>query len=309
MAVVAKNKGAIRLIIGSHVSMSGKDMLLGASKEALSYGANTFMIYTGAPQNTRRKPIEELNIMDGHLHMKENGLSNIVVHAPYIINIANTEKPATFRLGVDFLQSEIERTAALEATQIVLHPGAHVGAGAERGIAKIIEGLNEVLSQDYPVQIALETMAGKGSECGRTFEELAQIIDGVTNNERLSVCFDTCHVHDAGYDIVNDFDGVLEQFDRIVGIDRIKVLHINDSKNVCGAAKDRHENIGFGHIGFEALKYVVHHEQLMHIPKILETPFVALNSDAKKKTAPYKVEIDMLRSGQFQPESIEALRV
>ncbi|CAM5252293.1 putative endonuclease 4 OS=Lysinibacillus sphaericus OX=1421 GN=nfo PE=3 SV=1 [Lysinibacillus sphaericus] len=254
------------MLLGSHVSMSGKVMLLGSSKEALSYGANTFMIYTGAPQNTRRKSIET-NIMNGLLHMKEHGMTNIVVHAPYIINIANTEKPETFRLGVDFLQSEIERTAALEATQIVLHPGAHVGAGADAGIAKIIEGLNEVLSQDYPVQIALETMAGKGTECGRSFEELAKIIDGVTHNERLSVCFDTCHTHDAGYNIVEDFDGVLNEFDKIIGVDRIKVLHINDSKNVRGAGKDRHENIGFGHIGFDALKYVVHHPQLMAVPK------------------------------------------
>ena len=296
------------MLLGSHVSMSGKEMLLGSSKEALSYGANTFMIYTGAPQNTRRKPIADLNIMNGLLHMKENGMSTIVVHAPYIINIANTEKPETFRLGVDFLQSEIERTAALEATQIVLHPGAHVGAGADAGIAKIIEGLNEVLSQDFPVQIALETMAGKGTECGRSFDELAKIIDGVTHNERLSVCFDTCHTHDAGYNIVEDFDGVLNEFDKTVGIDRIKVLHINDSKNVRGAGKDRHENIGFGHIGFDALHKIVHHPQLMAVPKILETPFVALNSDAKSKSAPYKIEIDMLRSGEFQPELIDALR-
>lgn len=296
------------MLLGSHVSMSGKEMLLGSSKEALSYGANTFMIYTGAPQNTRRKSIADLNIMNGLLHMKEHGMTNIVVHAPYIINIANTEKPETFRLGVDFLQTEIERTAALEATQIVLHPGAHVGAGADAGIAKIIEGLNEVLSQDYPVQIALETMAGKGTECGRSFEELAKIIDGVTHNERLSVCFDTCHTHDAGYNIVEDFDGVLNEFDKLIGVDRIKVLHINDSKNVRGAGKDRHENIGFGHIGFDALKYIVHHPQLMEIPKILETPFVALNSDAKSKSAPYKHEIEMLRNGEFKPELIDALR-
>lgn len=296
------------MLLGSHVSMSGKEMLLGSSKEALSYGANTFMIYTGAPQNTRRKAIADLNIMNGLLHMKEHGMTNIVVHAPYIINIGNTEKTETFRLGVDFLQSEIERTAALEATQIVLHPGAHVGAGADAGIAKIIEGLNEVLSQDYPVQIALETMAGKGTECGRSFEELAKIIDGVTNNERLSICFDTCHTHDAGYNIVEDFDGVLNEFDKIIGVERIKVLHINDSKNVRGAGKDRHENIGFGHIGFDALNYVVHHPQLMDVPKILETPFVPLKSDAKSKVAPYKVEIDMLRSGTFKPEHIEALK-
>lgn len=294
------------MLLGSHVSMSGKKMLLGASEEALSYGANTFMIYTGAPQNTRRKPIAELNVMNGLLHMKEHGLSNIVVHAPYIINLGNTTKPETFQLGVDFLQEEIKRTAALEATQIVLHPGAHVGAGADAGIAKIVEGLNEVLSQEYPVQIALETMAGKGSEIGRTFDELARIIDGVTNNERLSVCLDTCHVHDAGYNIVEDFDGVLNEFDQIIGLDRLKVLHINDSKNVRGAAKDRHENIGFGEIGFEALKYIVHHDQLTQIPKILETPFVG--TDAKNKKAPYKIEIAMLRDGQFQPELLDALR-
>lgn len=294
------------MLLGSHVSMSGKEMLLGSSKEAASYGANTFMIYTGAPQNTRRKPIEELNIEAGIAHMKENGMSNIVVHAPYIINLGNTTKPETFALGVEFLQKEIERTANIGATQIVLHPGAHVGAGADAGSARIIEGLNEVLATDFPVQIALETMAGKGSECGRSFDELAQIINGVVNNHRLSICMDTCHIHDAGYNIVDDFDGVLNEFDKIIGIDRLKVIHINDSKNVCGAAKDRHENIGFGEIGFETLQYIVHHPQLMELPKILETPFVGV--DAKSKEAPYKYEIEMLRNKQFNPEAIDALR-
>ncbi|MED3661554.1 deoxyribonuclease IV [Ureibacillus sp. FSL K6-8385] len=294
------------MLIGSHVSMSGKKMLLAASEEAASYGATTFMIYTGAPQNTRRKSIEELNIEAGLKHMKEHGISNIVVHAPYIINIANTVKPEVFALGVEFLQKEIERTEAIGATQIVLHPGSHVGAGEEKGIKKIIEGLNEVLSGDSPVQIALETMAGKGSECGKTFEEIARIIDGVTNNERLSVCFDTCHTHDAGYNIVEDFDGVLEEFDKIIGIGRIKVVHINDSKNERGARKDRHENIGFGHIGFEVLNYIVHHEAFKDIPKILETPWVG--PDSKNKKPPYKEEIDMLKTGEFHPEWIEALR-
>ncbi|AQX53722.1 deoxyribonuclease IV [Priestia flexa] len=288
------------LKIGSHVSMSGKKMLLGASEEAVSYGANTFMIYTGAPQNTRRKKIEELNIEAGLQHMKENGIDNIVVHAPYIINIGNTTNPATFELGVEFLTSEIQRTHALGARQIVLHPGAHVGAGAETGIKQIISGLNEVLRPDQEVQIALETMAGKGSECGRSFEEIAMIIDGVTHNEKLSVCFDTCHVHDAGYDIVNDFDGVLNEFDKTVGIDRIKVLHVNDSKNSCGAKKDRHENIGFGHIGFDALNYIVHHPAFVDVPKILETPYVGI--DKKTKKAPYKLEIDMLKAKAFDPE-------
>ena len=295
------------LLLGSHVSMSGKKMLLGSSEEALGYGATTFMIYTGAPQNTRRKPVEELNIEAGLLHMKENGLSNIVVHAPYIINIGNTTKPETFRLGVDFLQQEIQRTAALGADQIVLHPGAHVGAGAEQGIAKIIEGLNEVLAEDSTVRIALETMAGKGSECGRNFDEIAKIIDGVQNNERLTVCFDTCHVHDAGYDIVNDFDGVLTEFDKIIGKERISVIHVNDSKNERGAMKDRHENIGHGHIGFDALSYIVHHPDFKSIPKILETPFVG--SDPKNKKAPYQYEIEMLKSKSFQAEQRELLFV
>jgi len=288
------------LKIGSHVSMSGKKMLLGASEEAASYGANTFMIYTGAPQNTRRKKIEELNIEAGLLHMKEHGMKDIVVHAPYIINLGNTTKPETFELGVDFLTSEIQRTHALGAKQIVLHPGAHVGAGADAGIQQIIKGLNEVLTADQEVQIALETMAGKGTECGRSFEEIAQIIDGVTHNEKLSVCFDTCHVHDAGYDIVQDFDGVLNEFDKTVGIQRIKVLHINDSKNVCGARKDRHENIGFGEIGFGSLNYIVHHPAFTEVPKILETPYVG--EDKKNKKAPYQLEIDMIRAQSFDSE-------
>jgi deoxyribonuclease IV len=286
--------------IGSHVSMSGKKMLLASSEEAVSYGANTFMIYTGAPQNTRRKKIEDLNIEAGLQHMKENNIQDIVVHAPYIINIGNTTNPATYELGVNFLRSEIDRTEALGANQIVLHPGAHVGAGADKGIARIIEGLNEVLTKDHTAQIALETMAGKGSECGRSFEELAQIIDGVEMNDRLSICFDTCHTHDAGYNIVEDFDGVLEEFDKIIGIDRLKVLHINDSKNPTGASKDRHENIGFGHIGFKALNYIVHHPQLSEVPKILETPYVG--EDKKNKKAPYKFEIEMLRNQQFDED-------
>jgi deoxyribonuclease-4 len=264
------------------------------------------MVYTGAPQNTIRKPIADLNIAAGLLHIQEHGIEDIVVHAPYIINIGNTQNPDTFQLGVDFLRLEIERTEALQAAkQIVLHPGAHVGAGAGAGIAKIIEGLNEVLTVDQTVQIALETMAGKGSECGRSFEEIAKIIEGVTHNEKMSVCFDTCHVHDAGYDIVNDFDGVLEQFDRIIGIDRIRVLHINDSKNERGTHKDRHENIGFGHIGFETLSYIVHHPQLQHIPKILETPYVG--EDKNNKKAPYKQEIEMLQSRTFDPEILSKI--
>lgn len=288
------------MLLGSHVSMSGKKMLEGSAEEAHKFGESTFMIYTGAPQNTRRKSIEDLNIEKGHEAMDKYGLSNLVVHAPYIINIANTTKTEVFQLGVDFLQNEIERTQALGAKDIVLHPGSHVGAGADKGIQQIIKGLNDVLTHDNDVRIALETMAGKGSEVGRSFEEIAQIIDGVTHNDRLSICFDTCHTHDAGYNIKEDFDGVLNEFDKIIGLDRIKVVHVNDSKNEQGAHKDRHENIGFGHIGFDALNYVVHHDVFKDIPKILETPYVG--EDKKNKKPPYKFEIKMLKAQQFDSE-------
>ncbi|RYL91595.1 deoxyribonuclease IV [Sporolactobacillus sp. THM7-4] len=293
------------LKIGSHVHMSGSKMLLGASEEAASFDETVMMIYTGAPQNTVRKPIEKLNIEAGHEHMKDHHIEEVVVHAPYIINIANTLKPETFALGVRFLRQEIDRAAAIGAKQIVLHPGAHVGAGIDAGIAKIIEGLNEVLDGSDTVQIALETMAGKGSECGYQFEQLARIIDGVSLNEKLSICFDTCHTSDAGYDVTHDFDGVLETFDKIIGVDRIQVVHINDSKNPQGSRKDRHANIGSGYIGFDALNYIVHHPQFEAVPKILETPYVG--EDKKHKKPPYKFEIAMFREQRFNDHLFEKI--
>lgn len=295
------------MLLGSHVSMNGKEMLLASAKEAHSYGANTMMIYTGAPQNTRRKPIEELNIEKGQAALIEYGISNIVVHAPYIINLANTIKADHFAFAVSFLQEEIRRAQALGATQITMHPGAHVGAGSDVAIAKLIEGLNEVLTKEQVPQIALETMAGKGTEIGRSFEELARIIDGVTLNEKLSVTLDTCHTHDAGYAIKDDFDDVLNQFDKVVGLERLKVIHVNDSKNERGAKKDRHENIGFGHIGFDALHYIVTHKQLETLPKILETPYVMVNGDKNNTKAPYRHEIAMLKSGVFNPKLLEEI--
>lgn len=294
------------LRIGSHVSMSGKKMMIGSVEEALSYGANTFMIYTGAPQNTVRKPIEDLRIDEAIETMNKNGIEEIVVHAPYIINLGNSEKPETFELAVNFLSEEIKRTSAIEkAKNIVLHPGAHVGAGDEKGLQQIIKGLNEVITKEQSIQIALETMAGKGSECGRNFEQIAKIIDGVIYNEKLSVCMDTCHIHDAGYDVVNNFDGVLNEFDKIVGLDRLKVIHLNDSKNPCGSRKDRHEIIGSGYIGFDALCYVANHEALKDIPKILETPYVADNEGNKKP--PYKYEIEMLRNKCYYEDLIQRI--
>lgn len=291
------------LKIGSHVHMSGTKMLLGASEEAASYDETVMMIYTGAPQNTARKPIEKLNIEAGREHMQEHHIEEVVVHAPYIINIANTVRPETFNLGVSFLRQEMDRAQAIGARQIVLHPGSHVGAGMEAGIAKIVEGLNEVLESRDTVQIALETMAGKGSECGYRFEQLAKIIDGVHLNEKLSICFDTCHTSDAGYDVIHDFDSVLDTFDKIIGVERIKVVHVNDSKNPPGSRKDRHANIGCGTIGFDALNGIVHHPQLEDLPKILETPYVG--SDKKHKKPPYKFEIAMLRKQQFNDHLLE----
>lgn len=288
--------------LGSHVGMSGKEMLLGSAKEAVSYGADTFMFYTGAPQNTRRKSISELNIDAAWDYLSQHQIEEIIVHAPYIINLGNSVKPETFELAVQFLQLEIERTAACKSQTLILHPGAHVGAGTEAGIAQIIKGLNEVLTADTPCNIALETMAGKGSEIGRSFEELAQIYDGVIHSDKLRVCFDTCHTSDSGYDIIHDFDGVIEKFDRLIGKDQIAVFHVNDSKNPSGAAKDRHANIGFGEIGFDALSYIVHHPDFTDVPKILETPYIPSPTKEKKSYAPYKYEMEMLRHQTFYPD-------
>ena len=284
--------------LGSHVGMNGKKMMLGSVEEALSYGADTFMIYTGAPQNTRRKELSELNIDAAQTLMKETGIQEFIVHAPYIINLANTVKPETYELAVRFLRLELTRASAMGSHILVVHPGAHVGAGTDAGIASIVKGLNEVLTDDSDCLIALETMAGKGSEIGRTFEELAQIYDGVTKKDRLRVCFDTCHTHDSGYDITDDLEGVLNDFHRILGKDQIAVFHINDSKNPRGSRKDRHENIGNGCIGFDALHRIVHHPDFLNIPKILETPWVPIDGDPKNTRAPYREEIAGLRAGK-----------
>jgi deoxyribonuclease IV len=291
------------LKIGSHVSFSDKG-LLNAAEEAVSYGSNTFMIYTGAPQNTRRKPIENQYIEEGKALMDKHGIGDIIVHAPYIINLGSY-KEDTFELAVRFLQEEIRRTHYLGVKNIVLHPGAFTDKDAAYGLARISEGLNEVLkgTSDTDVNIALETMAGKGTELGRSFEELAQIIDKVEDNHRLTVCFDTCHVHDAGYDIVDDFDGVLDQFDRTVGLDRIAVVHLNDSKNHRGAGKDRHAPVGAGLIGFKAMQYIVHHDKIKHLPLILETPWIGKKDGSERPM--YEAEIALLRGdahGRFGVE-------
>ena len=295
------------LKLGCHVSMSGKDMMLGSVKDALRFGANTFMLYTGAPQNTKRKDISELRIEEAKALMNESGIDEFVVHAPYIINLANTIKPETFEIAVQFLTLEIERTSKMGSKILVLHPGSHVGAGVEAGVAQIVKGLNEVLTSDTDVNIALETMAGKGSEIGRNFEELAMIYDGVIHNDKLRVCFDTCHTSDAGYDIINDFDGVISRFDKIIGKEQIAVFHMNDSKNEPGAGKDRHENFGFGKIGFEPLMYIMNHKDFENVPKILESPYIKEPENSKKSYEPFKHEISMIRSGKFNPDMINEI--
>lgn len=277
------------MIIGSHVSMSAPDYLLGSVKDALTYDANALMVYTGAPQNTIRKSVASLKVEEAKELLKSNNIpfDRMVIHAPYIINLANTIRPETYDLAVSFLRQEIDRVTEIGATYLVLHPGSYVGATLEEGIASIIQGLNEVVKEDDDIIICLETMAGKGSEVGYCFEQIKLILDGVRYPNKYGVCLDTCHIHDAGYDVLN-IDSVLEEFDRIIGLDKLYVVHLNDSKNIKGAKKDRHANLGQGEIGFEGLYQIAHHPLLEDKIMILETPWI-------DDQPPYKEEIMMLR--------------
>ena len=279
------------LYIGSHVGFNKGSQLLGSLDEALSYGANTFMFYTGAPQNTMRYPINDKLTKEAYLKMKNNGvlLEKVVVHAPYIINLANTD-PEKHEFAINFLKQEVSRCEQLGIKNMVLHPGSHVGNGIDIGIELIVDGLNKVLENDSSVCILLETMAGKGSEVGSNFTEIKRILDGVEKKELIGVCMDTCHIHDAGYDL-SDFDRVLDDFDREIGLDYLKCIHINDSKNICGARKDRHENIGKGYIGLDNLISVIYNKRIDNIPKILETPYI-------NDIAPYKEEIALIKENE-----------
>ncbi len=281
--------------LGCHVGMKAPKYFEGSIAEALSYGADACMIYTGAPQNSKRKPIEQLHIEQGIKLYQDAGWQafQIVVHAPYIINLANSIKEDTAYFGRDFLKEELRRTAAIGSRYLVLHPGSHLKTGVETGVEWIVNGLNDVLDQDdSQVIICLESMAGKGSEVGQTFEELAEIIKGIHRSDRVGICLDTCHLHDAGYDL-DDFDALMNEFDDKIGLDRLKVFHINDSKNVRGSHKDRHENIGQGNIGFETLARIVHDSRLEDVIKILETPYI-------DDQPPYEDEINRLRA--WSPE-------
>ena len=276
------------LYIGSHVGFSKDRQLLGSLEEALSYGANTFMFYTGAPQNTMRYQIDDDLTEKAYDKMKENNilLDKVIVHAPYIINLANPDIEK-HNFAINFLKQEVSRCEKLGIRNMVLHPGSHVGLGIDGGIELIIDGLNKVLKDDNSVCILLETMAGKGSEIGSNFLEIKRIIDGIEKKELIGVCMDTCHLHDAGYDLSN-FDDILDEFDRIIGLEYVKCIHINDSKNSCGSHKDRHENIGKGYIGLDNLIGVIYNKRLDNIPKILETPYI-------NDKPPYKEEINLIR--------------
>ena len=295
-----------KLIIGQHVSFKNNTQLVGSVKEALSYQANTFMFYTGAPQNTARKEINLELTKEGQKMMQENGIDihHVIVHAPYIVNLANS---ANSDFGIRFLKEEIKRCEQLGISKIVLHPGSHVGIGIEEGIKNIIEALNHVLEDSSDVQVLLETMAGKGTEIGSCFEEIKSIMSGIQKKTRIGVCLDTFHIHDAGYDITN-FDEVLEKFDQIIGLKNLKCVHINDSKNVIASHKDRHENIGYGTIGFDQLLKIIYHEKLKDVTKILETPYVSIDGGKDRTYPPYKFEIEMIRNKKFNPNMIEEIR-
>ena len=295
------------LIIGSHVSFNNKDQLLGAVKEAVSYGSNTFMFYTGAPQNTRRGEINDFVTLEAYKLMKENNieLDKVIVHAPYIVNLAN---PDNMEFSINFLTKEVERCNLLGMKYLVLHPGSSVNVSREEGIANIIKGLNAILTNNNNICICLETMAGKGNELGRNFLELKEIIDGVNFKDSIGVCMDTCHLFDSGIDIT-DFDKVLDDFDKQIGLNYLKCIHINDSKNIFSSHKDRHENIGYGNIGFDILIKIIYNERIKNIPKILETPYVGKTDDDKERIyPPYKYEIEMIRNKKFDTSLLEKIR-
>ena len=295
------------LIIGAHVGFTSAKQLLGSIEEALSYGANTFMFYTGAPQNTKRSPINDELTYKAYELMKEHNidLSKVIIHAPYIVNLGNLEN---FDFSVEFLKQEIFRASQLGIKNVVLHPGASVSYTREEATQSIIDGLNLILDNNLDVTICLETMAGKGSEIGRSIEEIKTIINGVKFKNKIGVCLDTCHLSDSGVDI-SKFDEYLDLFDKEIDLSYIKCIHINDSKNEQGSHKDRHENLGFGNLGFDNLINIIYNERLKNIPKILETPYVTKDDESKEKIyPPYKYEIEMIKNKQFDNELINKIR-
>ena len=282
------------LIIGSHVGFKKDTQFLGALDETLSYNGNAFMFYTGAPQNTVRMPLNDNLTFKALEKMKENNISldNVVVHAPYIINLANNKDLDKYNFSINFLKQECNRCTNLFVKKLVLHPGSHVGCGSDVGINNIINALNEVLKES-DTTILLETMAGKGTEVGKTLEEIKQIIEGVIYKDKIGICLDTCHLSDAGYD-VSKFDEILDILESYNLLDKVLCIHINDSKNIRGSHKDRHENIGYGTIGFDNLINIIYNKKLEQVPKILETPYI-------NDLPPYKEEIEMIKDKKFNP--------
>lgn len=297
------------LIIGSHVSF-GTKQILGALEEALSYNANTFMFYTGAPTNTIRKTINIEMVEQAKIAMIENNIdiNNVVCHAPYIVNLGSKKDPDKYNFSIEFIRNELKRCDEMGITKMVLHPGNAIGIEKVEGLNNIAEALNKILDGTTSCKILLETMAGKGTECGCTTDELKYIIDKVENKTQIGVCVDTCHIFDGGYDI-SDFDTYLDEFDEKIGIGKIGCIHVNDSKNTLGSHKDRHANIGIGNIGFNNLINIIYHEKLTNVPKILETPYIGDTDDSKERLyPPYKYEIEMIRNKKFNSEFLEEIR-
>lgn len=295
--------------LGSHVSNNGLKMLVGSVEEALSYKANCLMVYLGAPQNTYRKNIDDQRYQEAIKIALANNINpdDIIVHAPYIVNLAQLDEDK-FNFSVRFIAQELKNVDAMGLKYLILHPGAHMGHGSNIGVNRIAEGINLILELTSTCKsvIVIETMAGKGTECGKTFEEIASIIEQIKDKTRIGVCLDTCHINDAGYDIVNNYENVINQFSRIIGLNYMKVIHINDSKNILASHKDRHENIGFGNIGFNALSKICNDDRFKNIPKILETPYIVI--DKNKSVPPYKYEISMIKSGVFDSQLIEKIK-
>ncbi len=257
------------LNIGCHLSTAKGFLAMG--RDALSIGANTFQFFTRNPRGGQAKAIDQADL-DAFLALAaEHQFVQLLAHAPYTLNPCSADEN-TRRFALEAMLDDLVRMERLPGNFYNFHPGSHVGQGEDAGIELIVAQLNAVLTPELTTTVLLETMAGKGSEVGRTFEELRRILDGVVLHEKMGVCLDTCHVNDAGYDIVNDLDGVLETFDRVVGLDRLRAIHLNDSMNPLGARKDRHERIGHGHLGLEAITRIINHPTLRHLPFLLETP-------------------------------------
>lgn len=285
--------------IGSHVGMSGPQYFVGSVKEALSYGANTFMFYTGAPQNTFRTPLENLHIQEALSLMEQNHINvkDVIVHAPYLINLANLNQEKS-EVSFNLLLTEINRTLAMGCKYIVLHPGASLEFDKNESIKQVANYLNKAIALYPNITILIETMAGKGSEIGKSFEEIAQIINQIENKQGIGVCLDTCHIHDGGYDL-SKLDELFIKFDQIISLKYLKVCHINDSKNEKDSHKDRHENFGYGKIGFENLISFIYHPSLKDCIFILETPYIKENEKDKLSYPPYKFEIEMILNKKF----------